>query len=113
MATFNPIKMILQMSPDRKIVWVLVFAGIGKVYDLDKWIPMPDNAEEASNFIIHANEQVQELAEEIRQQTRQNDDSVFSMIAVMGSIIYVILKKVKEILGIRIKVEKVEPEKSE
>jgi len=81
------------MSPDRKIAWVLLIAGIGKIYGLDAWIPLPESPEQ----VIHVNQQVQELSEQIKRQVQESGSSFSEMLTIIGSVAYVILKKLKEI----------------
>jgi len=99
--TYNPIKMILDMSPDRKMAWFLVLTGVVKILGLDAWIPLPDDPDQAVQVITHANEEVRALVEQLRQETAKGDDTLISMLLTMGGVAYVVLKKVKEIFALK------------
>lgn len=94
--TLNVIKMILQMSPDRKITWFMIVIGAIKILGLDAWLPMPKSPEQAIQIVTHANKDIADLAEQIRQQVHQGDDSMVSFLSMLGGIAYVVLKKAKE-----------------
>jgi len=101
--TYNPVKMILDMSPDRKMAWFLVLTGTIKIFGLDAWIPLPDDPDQVVQVINHANEEVRALAEQLRQETAKGNDGLISMLLTMGGVAYVVLKKIKEIFAVKSK----------
>ena len=93
----NPLK----MSPDRKIVWFMLFIGTAKVFKLDEYIPLPESEEVIVTVFEHGNQEVQELARELRQIVDENNDGSFiGMLSMSTALVYVVLKKVKEIVGV-------------
>lgn len=109
---YNPLKLIIGMSPDRKLTWFIVLIGAIKILGLDAWIPLPDDPEQAIQVITHANKEIADLAEEIRSQVESGDDSFVSFLTIVIGGLYVGLKKFKEILALKQSIQ-IQKEKSD